>query len=291
MNGAAATASLDWVRRACDPDPHVRHTTTDEHDVQVLLMGLLTTEGPRDHSTDPDTDSHSIVRSYLMMRVVIGVMGLLLPALLIIGEVFLDGSLKARGSLSAYYHSGMRDEFVGILVVSGVFLITYKIFKINAGLENTLSTLAGVAAILVAIFPTGRPDSSVPLTPLQDTVHENRVEVIHFLSALAFIVLLAGISMCFGFREGRRKPKPDQRYTPEQWRLFHFACAGLIFAALIFIGVTKALGVFDHYRLLVGETVAVVAFGISWLTKGWERDLLFARDTIPTAPDGGVAAA
>lgn len=34
-----------------------------------------------------------------------------------------------RGSLSAYYHSGIRDLFVGSLCVTAVFLITYKMFE------------------------------------------------------------------------------------------------------------------------------------------------------------------
>ena len=153
----------------------------------------------------------------------------------------------------------MRDEFVGILVVSGIFLITYKIFKIKAGLENALSTLAGIAAIVVAIFPTG--DSTVPLTPLQDKLGEDAVEVIHFTSAATFILMLAGISVCFGKREGRRPPRQGQRYTPRQWERFHYACASLIVAAMTFIAVTKVFDVFDRYRILIGETAALLAFG------------------------------
>jgi hypothetical protein len=37
----------------------------------------------------------------------------------------------------------------------------------------------------------------------------------------------------------------------------------------------------DRYSLLIGESVSVVAFGLSWLFKGVERDML--GDTAPEA--------
>src|SRR4051794_4907403 len=67
------------------------------------------------------------LRAYLMLRLAIGALGVLLPVVLLAGDgLFLKGSVWPRESLSAYYHSGMRDEFVGTLVATGVFLITYK---------------------------------------------------------------------------------------------------------------------------------------------------------------------
>ena len=61
----------------------------------------------------------SILRSYLSMRTGVGVLGTALPLLLLLGDwFFVQGTPSARGSLSAYYYSGMRDIFVGCLCVT-----------------------------------------------------------------------------------------------------------------------------------------------------------------------------
>src|SRR6266496_784753 len=65
-------------------------------------------------------------RSYLLIRTVVGVIGILLPLAFILGEaVFLGGGVQVRGSISAFYHTSMRDIFVGALCVVGLLLITY----------------------------------------------------------------------------------------------------------------------------------------------------------------------
>jgi hypothetical protein len=61
------------------------------------------------------------VRSYLIMRVAIGALGIALPVVLVLGEPLLfDGQPFPRGSLSAYYYSGVREVFVGALCAIGV---------------------------------------------------------------------------------------------------------------------------------------------------------------------------
>lgn len=202
-------------------------------------------------------------KSYLLLRVVIGVMGIGLPLALFLGDwLFLAGSPAPRSSLSAYYHSGMRDVFVGILCVAGIFLITYRVADYKW--DNGLSTFAGVLALGVALFPTGAPQGRQ--TELQKALGEPLVAWIHFGSAVLFILLLAAIGFNFGWRE---KQKPGLR-------LFHWACAGTIILALLYIGVTKLFEVADDYSLLIGETVAVVAFGLSWLVKGHPAQLMKA---------------
>jgi hypothetical protein len=55
---------------------------------------------------------------------------------------------------------------------------------------------------------------------------------------------------------------------------------------VVFVAITKFLDWFDSYSLLIGETVAVLAFGLSWLMKGLELDILRApTNPAPTKPD------
>jgi hypothetical protein len=219
-----------------------------------------------------EADAKRYVRSFLLMRVMVGVIGVALPFALVLADgIWFDGSPFPRTSLSAYYYSGVRELFVGALCAIGVFLVAYKVAEVN--LDNTLSVLAGVAALGVALFPTGRPRDSVPLTPLQDELGETLVATVHYGSAVVFIVALGVISLCFGFREGARPPAPGRR-SPAFWRAFHWICAGVIAAALLFVLVTELFDVGPSESLLIGEAVSVWAFGVSWLWKGLEVDML-----------------
>jgi hypothetical protein len=243
------------------------------HSVEAYLQPARSTAS-REAGEIP---SDSISRSYFLMRLLVGCLGLALPAVLLLGDLFFMGAkFTTRGSLSAYYHSGMRDEFVGILFVVGILLVTYKITERNR--DNLFSFVAGIAAIGVALFPTNIPAGvgAVP-TPLQDRLGQTFVATIHYGCAAMFIVCLGFMCRDFALRERER---PQQRidgiarHSPEFWYRFHMSMAVLIAVAAIYIIVTQSLGIFDRYSILIGECIVTVAFGLSWLFKGLELAVL-----------------
>ena len=235
-------------------------------------MRRFLTPVPNVHPPPGDPNADRYVRSYLIMRTLVGVLGIALPfALMLVDGWWFDGSPFPRDSLSAYYYSGVRELFVGGLCAIGVFLVTYKVAEVN--LDNTLSFFAGLAAVIVALFPTKRPDSDIGLTPLQDHLGESAVSAIHFTAAGTFILALALISYFFGKREGKRAARPGRR-SPRFWRNYHWICAGVIAAAFVWSAVTALGDVGPSRALLYGEVVAVWAFGASWLWKGLELDML-----------------
>jgi uncharacterized iron-regulated membrane protein len=138
--------------------------------------------------------------------------------------------------------------------------------------DNVLSVVAGLAAIGVALLPTA---GDGPLTPLQQALGERVVQLVHYGCAAVFVVLLGVLSHRFGTREGARPDRSARRRR--WWRRFHHVCAYVVFAAVAFMAVTQTTGRFDTWSLLVGETVAVLAFGASWVVKGAELDLLLGR--------------
>ncbi|MBW3670993.1 MAG: hypothetical protein KY432_04900, partial [Acidobacteria bacterium] len=211
-----------------------------------------------------------------------GVVGVALPVSLLVGDWwFVDGKPTTRGSLSAYYHSGMRDVFVASLAVIGLFLLTYMAFHYNW--DNVLSMVGGLSAIGVAMFPT---DGGEVLTPLQRELGETVVAAIHYTCAGVFILSLAAISWRFGTREHAR---PDRTEDQQQrWWLYHRVCASTVVAAVVFIVVTQATGVWDSYSILIGEAVAALAFGLSWFVKGAELDVLLGERRAPTPAAGPV---
>lgn len=239
------------------------------------LLAPLTATGPRPSGHDAQ---RSIVRSWLLMRVIIGAAGLLLPAVLLLGDwLVLDAAQPGdRGSLSAYYHSGMRDVFVGTLVVAGFFLIAYKLFERN--LDNTLSLVAGVLAVGVAVFPTSLPDDvAADLTPVQARLGEDLCRNLHLACAVGFIGSLAVLCLFFAIREGNRsqlRSGTDARFSPTFWRNFHLACTGVIVTSVLFLVATVAFDVLGDTRVLLCEVGALLGFGASWLAKGAELDVL-----------------
>ena len=239
------------------------------------FLNPVTTVEPR----PKDPTSLRYVRSYLMLRLGIGGLGVALPFILVLCDGLLfDGHPFPRNSLSAYYYSGTRDVLVGAVCATGVFLVAYKVAERN--LDNTLSVVAGVAALGVALFPPQLPANVNP-APLQDLLSSSFCAWTHFVSAAIFITALAVLSFFFGVREGARDPRKG-KLPPKFWRIYHWTCAGLIAAALVWMGITELFDVGPSRRLLYGETVALCAFGASWLLKGLELDTLRGR---PAPPD------
>lgn len=223
-------------------------------------------------------DEPSYVRSYVFTRFGIGVLGVLLPVALVLLEPALFSGLPApRGSLSAYYYSGVREVFVGGLWAIGVFLIIYKFLDFSW--ESLLSSVAGVAAVLVAVFPTERPGDGIPLNPFQVKFGEGVVSGIHYATAGTFIVLLVPITLLFALKEGKRADN-GSRFSGEFWRGFHSVAAVCILAGAVLAAVAGITGGPDR-GVLYGEWIAVWAFGISWLAKGAELDVLFGRARRP----------
>lgn len=229
------------------------------------------------------------VRSYLLTRTVVGIMGILLPLVFILGEAyFLKGGVHIRGSLSAYYHTSMRDIFVAGLCVIGFLLITYM-----SGLTRTwdfwLSLVAGVAVIFVVFFPTRRPglSSGAPLcgitpepagcSPVQQELGEDLVAGIHFVSAVVFILGLAWISFLFARREKKYRSQPMARVQ----RICGWTILGAV--AWVILGELLEIEIGELTPLYLGEVISVWAFGVSWLLKGLDLRRLLGLNGTSTA--------
>jgi hypothetical protein len=232
----------------------------------ALLSPVLTFERP-----SLDEAAAGYVRSFLVQRLFIGALGVALPFLLVGFGFWVDGHPVPRNSLSVYYYSGVGALFVGVLTTVAFFLIAYRLVDLN--LENVLSIIAGLAVLVVVLFPTKRPEKAIEPTPLQDLRGESFVNWIHVGAAVVFIVLIGLISLFFGAREHDRR-----RTEPGSGRFWwgHLVCTGVIWLGGLWILATEVLGG-PRWSVFAGEFVSFFAFGVSWLTKGAEFDALFGR--------------
>jgi hypothetical protein len=239
--------------------------------------------------SDPNSGDALFVRSFLLLRAFVGIAGIALPVVVILVDKFVfEESPFPRGSVSVYYYSGVRDLFVANLCATGVFFIAYKVSEQT--LENTLSWVAGLAAVLIPIFPTLRPSKDIPLSSLQKLLGEHPVWIVHFVASTAFLLSLMAISFLFGWRERGRARRQGQRFSPKFWSRYHFICAGAMAFALLWIIVTLSA----HWppdALLAGEWVTAWAFGASWLMKGLELDTLRKNPSRPVSAGAALPTA
>ena len=200
----------------------------------------------------------SQVRSYVLLRRGIGIIGVALPFVLIIGKIILE-SPGISASISAYYYSVMRDVFVGSLWVIGIFLICYR----YALLDDIVSTLAGICAIGVSLFPTP-PDMGA-------TQQQTTIGLAHGLFASCFFLVLALMSIILFQKTDQAEParRKQQRNT------VYLICGIVILACLVL----AALLLFVPYLhdaswlqplhpIFFLEAFAILAFGCAWFVKG-----------------------
>lgn len=236
----------------------------------------------RTHAHTPEQERDAAyTRSYRVIRLTVGVLGILLPLILILGDAFArPDDLHLLGSLSAYYHSPMQDVFVGALSVVGFMLATYM-----AGEPRTwdfrASVVAGIALLGVVYFPTGRGlppgEPACTLSPVPPhcsfVAHafgERPTEIVHGICAGIFVLGMAAMSYLFARAEITRGPGGEPTLRSKRLYRTHATCALLIVAA----GVWAVVGTWLHADLgeltplYVGEVVAVWTFGVSWLLAG-----------------------
>lgn len=234
------------------------------------------------------------VRSYLLTRTVVGILGVLLPVALVAGEaVGVPGPVQVRDSLSAYYHTGLQDVFVGSLCVMAFLLATYL-----AGEPRTwdflLSLTAGLALLVVVAFPIGRtglpagspPCGSTPqppgCSPVEQALGEGLTAHVHEVAAVVAFLALAGVSFLFARRE---RLDGGSRAAAAA----HVACGVVMLAAeaLALVGSVGGLRIGPLAALYVGEVAALWAFGASWLLAG--RELWLRLVTRRRRPPAGRA--
>ncbi len=199
-----------------------------------------------------------MVVSYLTLRKAIGYLGIALPFVLFFGGMLLH-KLGMQSSISGYYYTPMRDVLVGILCSIGVFMMSYKGYERR---DDLAGDLACIFAIGTALFPTLPDDPSH---------REKLIGVFHLVFAALFFLTLSYFCL-FLFT------KTDPAKTPSKQKLQRNAvyrvCGCTMLAALILI---VALGLIPESVLAEIkklkpnfwlESIAIEAFGVSWMTKG-----------------------
>ena len=227
----------------------------------------------------PTTDrakeaNNQLVFSYLALRNFIGYCGLLLPILLLLFTNTKGDDLKLENAISDYFYTSAGEIFVVLMSVLGVFLITYKGYEWK---ENALTSIAGIAALGVVFSPTTTKYARETFT-----VHSAQNSVAHLGSFEVHLMFAGLFFICLGIMSLVYFPKSDafslrdergHRTQKAKRNIIYRICGWTILSSIAVLIIyflcqplKDRLGSFPFTFIL--ETTAVVAFGISWLTKG-----------------------
>lgn len=224
-----------------------------------------------DRQKERDND---LVFSYMTLRNLIGFSGMLLPLILYISTDRGPMDNRVEPSISDYYYTSNGDVLVVILCTLSVFLFTYNGYGWR---EKFWTVQAAVCGLGVAFSPTltkyPRESFSVH-TSLSEVPHVFGIER-HLLFAAWFFICLSVIALVYFPKsdatsdvsaEGTKTAKGKRNRVYRICGITMLAC--VFFLALYFLvpGLQHIMRGFPIVFAL--ETVAIEAFGISWITKG-----------------------
>ena len=213
-------------------------------------------------SKNDDTTDPQLI-SYLTLRRAIGFIGILLPVLLGIGVLFGDDK-TIQPSISDYYFTTMGDVFVGALFAVALFLFCYKGYD---PIDAVTANLAGCFAIVVALFPTS-VDSGFDCH-MGLLIHTKITSIVHY-SATALLFLTLAFFCLFLFR--RTHSAGRQLKGKLQRNRFYLICGIIMICCVALIPLLAALSWLKNLAFgratYILETIALWAFGVSWLVKG-----------------------
>jgi hypothetical protein len=224
---------------------------------------------------------HPLVLHYRSVRRAIGLLGLAMPVVLVVGGYLLFG-LPLQDNLSSYYHTPMRDVFVGLLCALGLFLFCYRG---HDKLEDWTANAACFFALGLALFPIDdypqyhelsaaqrlAPASSGSFEPFAP---RSLPGLLHTICGGGFFLTLA-LYCLFYFPKTRFPPDPDAE-PHAVYRSALYRLQGLsLLLSMSLMGVYLVLlpddwqRRADGYRALLWlEWVAVWSFAGAWLMKG-----------------------
>jgi len=188
--------------------------------------------------------------SYLALRKAVGWIALLLPFTLMLGDFLIFKGESVQKSVSYYYYTGMGDFFIGACCAIALFLFFYSGYD---KWDDWAGNLAGFFALGVALFPATEVGPS------------DLTGKIHLICAALFFLTLAVFSLFLFTRKGS-DPTPQKLIRNK----IYVTCGLIIIACLVAIAIYPHFIKGDNaaYFVFWAETLALIAFGISWLTKG-----------------------
>jgi hypothetical protein len=213
------------------------------------------------------TENSDFVISYLNLRKAVGILGIALPVVLISVYPLLNKGCRLPPSISHYYYTNMGTFFTGTLCAVAMFLFSYKGPERK---DEIASTIAAACAVGVAFCPINPSKFFTACSKVFLEANAVRNAFHYGFAALLFLTL-AYFSLFLFTKTSDPTPTP-QKFIRNK---IYISCGCIILISLIAIAV---LTIMDKQRAIsaenmniytfIFETIALFAFGFSWLVKG-----------------------
>ena len=195
------------------------------------------------------------VRSSLLHRNVLGLLGMLLPFISIFSGLFVRN--KVHGwwwSISATYY--ISPALSIILGASAIFLICYRSYDT---IDTVINIISGIFAMGVVLFPCKGPYDYPYVGFFQLPVDVSNI--IHSICALLLFVFLS-YNIGWLFTRGSNVKKN---------KIYRFCSYSMIVILSIFL-LLKIVGFFGlpipGWIVMIAEALLLLFFGFAWLVKG-----------------------
>lgn len=195
------------------------------------------------------------VRSSLLHRNVLGLLGMLLPFISMFSGLFVRNKVPGWWwSISATYY--ISPALSIILGASAIFLICYRSYNT---IDTVINIISGIFAMGVVLFPCKGPYDYPYVGFFQLPVDVSNV--IHSICALLLFVFLS-YNIGWLFTRGSNVKKN---------KIYKFCSYAMIVILAIFLFL-KILGFFGlpipGWIVMIAEALLLLFFGFAWLVKG-----------------------
>lgn len=204
----------------------------------------------------------------IKIRKTLGTLGFFLPLAVFLIDGIIRNNWQPNSSISHYYYTPATVVFTSTMVSLGIFLIIYKGYSPTRGRlgDNLITNFAGIFALLVAVVPTGYESGLVKAPNMHCS--EGIWNVLHFTGGVGFLVFTC--LMCFFQFTKTDGKKTGAELKLKQKRNSLYRLCGIMMIMGMLVALMGFIGPLKSFKPAVfwGETIAVIFFGIAWLTKG-----------------------
>jgi L-asparagine transporter-like permease len=168
-------------------------------------------------------------------------------------------------SISESYHQGgwARNIFVGFLFAIAAFLMAYNGYRDSKFIfsEMVLSKIAGLMAVLVALFPCGCND------------YPEIIPKVHYIAAAILFIILA-IFCLFFYRRAKAKEHIEAKVRAG----IYAVCGILMLLSILALALDFIVGLHWEQLVFYAESIALVAFGVAWLTASRNLPIITSKE-------------
>lgn len=205
---------------------------------------------------------NSVTVNTKRMRIMIGILGMLLPWLVALITLSWPESISAT-----YYSLFAVGTFMVILGSAGILLINYKGYE---KIDDIMATIAGIFGILICLFPMTYVDNPEIKTGVLH-LPSNISNIFHCISAFGFFGILAFMSF-FLFTKSDNQPTKQKKIK----NIIYRVCGVGMLASFLLLLLNLIPSVNIPNLTWIVEAIALFFFGTSWIVKSdaipWLKD-------------------